>query len=47
VRREVEALLAQMAPYPNFILGTGCDLPAETPLENIEAFIAAGRAWVR
>lgn len=47
VRREVNDLLEKMAPYPNFVLGTGCDLPAETPLENIDAFMQAGRAWVK
>jgi uroporphyrinogen decarboxylase len=41
---EVEELLRVMAPHPNFVLGTGCDLPPETPLENIEAFMRAGRA---
>jgi uroporphyrinogen decarboxylase len=44
VREEVRALLEAMAPYPNFVLSTGCDLPPETPLENIEAFMEAGRA---
>jgi uroporphyrinogen decarboxylase len=47
VRREVETLLERMAPHPNFILSTGCDLPAETPLENIDAFMTAGRTWTR
>ncbi|NDJ76823.1 MAG: hypothetical protein GYB65_11235 [Chloroflexi bacterium] len=36
-------LLESMAPYPNFILSTGCDLPPETPLANIQAFMDAGR----
>jgi uroporphyrinogen decarboxylase len=44
IRDEVGKLLEQMAPFPNFILSTGCDLPQETPLENIEAFMEAGRA---
>lgn len=43
VRDSVRALLDRMAPYPNFILSTGCDLPPETPLENIRAFMEAGR----
>ena len=42
---EVLQLLSDMAPYPNFILSTGCDLPQETPLENIHAFMRAGRNW--
>ena len=44
VRRAVRQLLNDMAPYPNFILSTGCDLPQETPLENIEAFMGEGKA---
>ncbi len=44
VRAAVERLLARMAPYPNFILSTGCDLPPETPLENIRALMDAGRS---
>jgi len=43
VESEVTDLLKRMAPYPNFILSTGCDLPQETPLENIHAFMRAGR----
>jgi uroporphyrinogen decarboxylase len=43
VQREVKELQSRMAPYPNFILSTGCDLPQETPLENVDAFMAAGR----
>ncbi len=44
VRKAVRGLLSAMEPYPNFILSTGCDLPLETPLENIEAFMQEGRA---
>lgn len=47
VRREVSDLLAEMAPFANFVLSTGCDLPQETPPENIRAFMEAGRAWRR
>lgn len=43
VRAETRALLEKMAPYPNFILSTGCDLPPETPLANIEALVSAAR----
>ncbi|MFZ4616113.1 MAG: uroporphyrinogen decarboxylase family protein, partial [Rectinemataceae bacterium] len=43
VRSEVVKLLQDMRPWPNFILSTGCDLPQETPLANIEAFMNAGR----
>ena len=46
VRQAVHRLLDEMAPYPNFILSTGCDLPPETPLENIMAFMEAGRSFL-
>lgn len=45
VAEEVDALLKAMEPYPNFVLCTGCDLPQETPLENIHAFMQAGRRY--
>jgi len=35
-------LLEAMAPHRNFVLSTGCDLPPETPLANIQAFMDAG-----
>jgi uroporphyrinogen decarboxylase len=43
VKRTTIELMEQMRPYPNFILSTGCDLPPETPIENIKAFMQAGR----
>ncbi|MBN1901126.1 uroporphyrinogen decarboxylase family protein [Candidatus Sumerlaeota bacterium] len=45
VEEEVLNLLKQMRPFPNFILSTGCDLPQETPLENIHAFMRTGRRY--
>ncbi len=45
VEEEVEALLEEMEPFPNFILSTGCDLPQETPYENIKAFMDTGRKY--
>ena len=38
VRNETLSLLRRMAAYENFIPSTGCDLPAETPIENILEF---------
>lgn len=43
VKQEVSQLLQMMKSYPNFILSTGCDLPLETPLDNIKAFMQTGR----
>ena len=45
VEAEVRQLMKAMDPYPNFVLSTGCDLPQETPLENIHAFMRAGRNY--
>ena len=45
VEAEVTSLLEAMAPYPNYILSTGCDLPQETPTGNIKAYMNAGRRY--
>lgn len=47
VRDQVNALLREMERFPNFVLSTGCDLPQETPVENIREFMEVGRAWKR
>jgi uroporphyrinogen decarboxylase len=39
-------LIEAMASHPNFILSSACDLPAETPLENIHAMIDAVRGFI-
>jgi uroporphyrinogen decarboxylase len=46
LERDVEILLEKMSGYSNFVLSTGCDLPQETPVRNISAFMKAGRACV-
>jgi uroporphyrinogen decarboxylase len=45
VKEEVNELLRSVDRFPNFILSTGCDLPKNTPSENIEAFMEAGREY--
>ncbi|MBN1292737.1 MAG: uroporphyrinogen decarboxylase family protein [Candidatus Latescibacteria bacterium] len=45
VSGEVTMLLRAMDKYPNFILSTGCDLPQETPLDNIGAFMETGKNY--
>lgn len=45
VRREVNDLLDTTKSYPFFALSTGCELPPETPKENIAAFMNAGREY--
>jgi uroporphyrinogen decarboxylase len=37
-------LLAVTAAFPQFILSSGCDVPAGSPLANLEAFFAAAAA---
>lgn len=43
VASEVKELLNEMRDCPYFVLSTGCDSPPETPLENLKAFMKAGR----
>jgi len=43
VKNAVTELLEKMRRFPNFILSTGCDLPPETPVENLVAFMQAAR----
>jgi len=45
VKKRVLGLLDQMAPFHNFVLSTGCDLPQETPIVNIDAFMDTGRNY--
>jgi len=41
IRAAVKALLEKCGSFPNFVLSSGCDIPASTPWENLEAFFAA------
>jgi uroporphyrinogen decarboxylase len=41
MRVRVQSLLAAVRGYPNFVLSSGCDLPPQTPLFNVDAFFAA------
>lgn len=41
VREAVGALVAKCGSYPNFVISSGCDIPATTPWENLEAFFSA------
>jgi len=43
VERVVCRDLAAMRGVMNYVLSTGCDLPQETPAQNIERFMLAGR----
>ena len=41
MRRRVQSLLAEMRGHPNFVLSSGCDIPPQTPLANVDAFFGA------
>jgi uroporphyrinogen decarboxylase len=41
VRARTTELLAVTQSHPNYVLSSGCDLPAQTPLANLDAFFAA------
>ena len=41
VRKEALKLLENCSKYPNFVISSGCDMPPQTPIENIQAFFDA------
>ena len=41
VRMAVSDLIERTRQFPNFVLSTGCDVPPQTPLHNIDAFFQA------
>lgn len=41
IREETLSLMERCGKYPNFVVASGCDIPPNTPLENIEAFFGA------
>ena len=43
VAESTRSLKDNMKDVDNFILSSGCDIPLDTPLENIEAFMKAAR----
>ena len=46
VKSDTLALMEKMKPYRNFVASSGCDLPLETPQENIAAFMEAAAVEV-
>ena len=41
IKAAVASLVERCGAYPNYVLSSGCDIPASTPWENVEAFFAA------
>lgn len=47
MRAETLSLLDRCAKYPNFLLSSGCDIPASVSWDNINAFFDALAEWKR
>lgn len=45
VRWEVRRLLRNTSKARNFVLSTGCDVPVDTPVRNLEAMMEEARGW--
>lgn len=45
VREETLKILEKCASYENFTLSSGCDIPPQTPWENLDAFFAAAKEF--
>jgi len=45
VRWEVRRLLRHMHKARNFVLSTGCDVPVDAPVRNLEAMMEEARNW--
>ena len=45
IRTTTTALLKACASYKNFVLSSGCDIPLQAPLDNIDAFFKAWAAF--
>lgn len=45
ILQETVALLERCSKYPNFALASGCDIPPQTSMENLEAFFGAAREF--
>ncbi len=45
IYRDTQELMTKMRLFDNFVVSSGCDLPARTPLENIRAFFDAVKEW--
>ncbi|MBQ9968066.1 MAG: uroporphyrinogen decarboxylase family protein [Oscillospiraceae bacterium] len=45
MRAAVKTLLDRCGKYPNFVLSSGCDIPAHAAWENIHGFFEAVKQW--
>lgn len=47
IREKVKELLAKEGTRERFFLGSGCEINTNTPIENLKAFVEAGREFSR
>jgi uroporphyrinogen decarboxylase len=45
VKKTTQEVLNQCHNYPNFLISTGCDIPAMAPWKNIDAFFEAAKEF--
>lgn len=45
VRWEVRRLIRNMRGVRNFVVSSGCDVPADAPMRNLEAMMEEARSW--
>jgi len=43
ITQVTKELLATCGKYPNFVISSGCDIPPQSPWENIDAFFRAAK----
>ena len=41
VKQATKEIMSECCTYANFVVSSGCDIPPESPLTNIDAFFAA------
>jgi uroporphyrinogen decarboxylase len=41
VRMKTQLLLEQTSQFKNFVISSGCDIPAQAPLQNLFTFFTA------
>jgi uroporphyrinogen decarboxylase len=47
IRAATQRLLTEMRHHPDFVIAPGCDLPPDTPIDNVLAFLETVREWNR
>jgi len=47
IAQETKTLLETCGGYPNFVISSGCDIPPQSPWENIDAFFRAAETYAK